>query len=162
MLRNNACQLLQLCPTHCDPMDLTPQSMGFSRYYFWGGLSFPPLVENMKWSEVGQSCPALCGPVDCSLSGSSILSLTSRYWSGLPYLICESCFFALNILALNMSRYYLAYRINITPYDYHIPLRGYSIIYLFIVIPCAGCFQFYCYKITTLSINICLYFRLFP
>ena len=26
----------------------------------------------MKWSEVAQSCPTLCNPVDCSLSGSSI------------------------------------------------------------------------------------------
>ena len=26
----------------------------------------------MKWSEVAQSCPTVCNPVDCSLSGSSI------------------------------------------------------------------------------------------
>ena len=26
----------------------------------------------MKWSEVAQSCPALCDPIDCGLSGSSI------------------------------------------------------------------------------------------
>ena len=41
-----------------------------------------------------------------------------------------------------MSRYYFIYLINITPYDYHIALKGYSIIYLSVVIPCAGCFQF--------------------
>ena len=26
----------------------------------------------LKWSEVSQSCPALCGPMDCSLPGSAI------------------------------------------------------------------------------------------
>ena len=26
----------------------------------------------VKWSEVAQSCPTLCDPVDCSLAGSSI------------------------------------------------------------------------------------------
>ena len=26
----------------------------------------------MKWSEVAQSCPAVCDPMDCSLSGSSV------------------------------------------------------------------------------------------
>ena len=65
-----------------------------------------------------------------------------EYWNGLPYLICESCFFALKNNDTNMSRYYFIYLTNITPYDYHILLRGYSIICLSIVIPCAGRFQF--------------------
>ena len=26
----------------------------------------------LKWSEVCQSCPALCGPMDCSLPGSAV------------------------------------------------------------------------------------------
>ena len=26
----------------------------------------------MKWSEVAQSCPTLCDPMDCSLPGSSV------------------------------------------------------------------------------------------
>ena len=30
------------------------------------------LLGRMKWSEVAQSCPTLCDPVDCSLPGSSI------------------------------------------------------------------------------------------
>ena len=35
---------------------------------------------------VGQSCPTLCDPMDCSPSGSSVLLGVPRqeYWSGLP------------------------------------------------------------------------------
>ena len=38
-------------------------------------------------SEVAQSCPTLCDPMDCSLSGSSGSMGFSRqdYWSGLPF-----------------------------------------------------------------------------
>ena len=35
----------QLCPTVCDPMDVTlqaPLSMEFSRQEYWSGLPFPP------------------------------------------------------------------------------------------------------------------------
>ena len=31
-----------------------------------------PTNEPPKWSEVAQSCPTLCNPVDCSLPGSSV------------------------------------------------------------------------------------------
>ena len=30
------------------------------------------LLSCMKWSEVAQSCPTLCDPMDCSLPGSSV------------------------------------------------------------------------------------------
>ena len=37
--------VIQLCLTHCDPMDCSPPgssvSMGFSRQEYWGGLPFP-------------------------------------------------------------------------------------------------------------------------
>ena len=37
-------------------------------------------------SEVAQSCPTLCDPVDCSLPGSSVHGvLQAKYWSGLPF-----------------------------------------------------------------------------
>ena len=78
-----------------------PLSMGFSRQEYWSGLPFPspgdlpdPGIEprppalqadalltmprpvtlwiTMKWSEVAQSCPTLCNPMDCSLPGSSV------------------------------------------------------------------------------------------
>ena len=37
-------------------------------------------------SEVAQSCPTLCDPMDCSLPGSSLHGiLQARNWSGLPF-----------------------------------------------------------------------------
>ena len=37
-------------------------------------------------SEVAQSCPALCDPVDCSPQGSSVHGFSRQeYWSGLPF-----------------------------------------------------------------------------
>ena len=42
--------------------------------------------ERKKESEVAQSCPTLCNPVDCSLPGSSLhVILQQEYWSGLPF-----------------------------------------------------------------------------
>ena len=36
----------------------------------------------MKWSEVAQSCPTLCDPMDCSPSGSSVPGFSRQeYWS---------------------------------------------------------------------------------
>ena len=37
-------------------------------------------------SEVSQSCPTLCDPMDCSLPGSSSIGFSRQeYWSGLPF-----------------------------------------------------------------------------
>ena len=37
-------------------------------------------------SEVAQSCPTLCNPMDCSLLGSSVWDFSRQeYWSGLPF-----------------------------------------------------------------------------
>ena len=44
-------------------------SLGFSRQEHWSGLPFP---SPMHESEVAQSCPTLCNPMDCSLPSSSI------------------------------------------------------------------------------------------
>ena len=45
--------------------------------------------EGWKWkseSEVVQSCPTLCDPMDCSLSGSSVHGIfRQECWSGLPF-----------------------------------------------------------------------------
>ena len=38
----------------------------------WIWVSRATLVTALKWSEVDQSCPTLCDPMDCSLPGSSI------------------------------------------------------------------------------------------
>ena len=50
-----------------------PPSLGFCRQEYWSGLPF--LLQCMKVkseSEVAQSCPTLCNPMDCSPPGSSI------------------------------------------------------------------------------------------
>ena len=35
-------------------------------------MVFPSIVGDVTWREVAQSCPTLCDPMDCSLSGSSV------------------------------------------------------------------------------------------
>ena len=47
-----------------------------------------PLVRSVEWkeSEVAQSCPTLCDPMDCSLPGFSIHGIfQARVLSGLPF-----------------------------------------------------------------------------
>ena len=41
-------------------------------------------MKNKKESEVAQSFPTLCDPMNCSLPGSSIRGIF-QYWSGLPF-----------------------------------------------------------------------------
>ena len=42
-------------------------------------------MKRKKESEVAQSCPTLCNPMDCSLPGSSTHGISRQeYWSGLP------------------------------------------------------------------------------
>ena len=48
-----------------------PPSLGFSRQEHWGGLPFPAPMHESE-SEVAQSYPTLCDPMDCSLPGSSV------------------------------------------------------------------------------------------
>ena len=53
-----------------------PPSLGFSRHEHWSGLPLPsPMNESENESEVGQSCPTLRDPMDCSLPGSSVHGL---------------------------------------------------------------------------------------
>ena len=49
-------------------------------------------MENIIWteseseSEIAQSCPTLCNPMDCSLSGSFSMGFSRQEcWSGLPF-----------------------------------------------------------------------------
>ena len=71
-----AAELLQSCPTLCDPTDGSPPgfpSLGFSRQEHWSGLPFPfPMHESekRKWSRSVVSDSS--NPVDCSLPGSSV------------------------------------------------------------------------------------------
>jgi len=49
--------------------------MGSSRQEHWSGLPFPSpkgTIKRKKESEVAQSCPTPCNPMDCSLPGYSI------------------------------------------------------------------------------------------
>ena len=48
-----------------------PLSLGFSRQEHWSGLPFPSPMHKSE-SEVAQSCPTLCDPMDCSPLCSSV------------------------------------------------------------------------------------------
>ena len=72
-----AAKSLQLCPTLCDPIDVSPTRLSHP----WDspgkntGVACHFLLQRMKVkseSEVAQSCPTLSNPMDCSLPGSSI------------------------------------------------------------------------------------------
>ena len=58
-----------------------------SRFYFyWSGLSYSFTSDSE--SEVAQSCPSLCDPVDCSLPGSSvhgILQAKIQQWVAISF-----------------------------------------------------------------------------
>ena len=49
--------------------------------------SFPPLEGKVKSeSEVDQSCPTLCGPMDCTCQAPPSMGFSRQdYWSGLPF-----------------------------------------------------------------------------
>ena len=64
---------VRLCETPQTTVHQDPPSLGFSRQEHWSGLPFPsPMHENENESEVAQSCPTLCDPMNCSLPGFSI------------------------------------------------------------------------------------------
>ena len=62
---------LQLCATPYTAAHQAPPSLGLSRQEHWSGLPFPSPMHERE-SEVTQSCPTLCNPMDCSLPGSSV------------------------------------------------------------------------------------------
>ena len=62
---------VRLCVTPWTAAHHAPPSLGFSRQEHWSGLPFPCMKVKSE-SEVAQSCPTLCDPMDCSLPGSSI------------------------------------------------------------------------------------------
>ena len=64
---------VRLCATPLMAAHQAPPSLGFSRQEYWSGLPFPsPMPKVKSLSEVAQSCPTLCDPMDCSLPGSSV------------------------------------------------------------------------------------------
>ena len=62
---------VRLCATPQMAAHQAPQSLGFSRQEHWSGLPFPSPMQKSE-SEVAQSCPTLCDPMDCSPPGSSV------------------------------------------------------------------------------------------
>ena len=80
-----AAKSLQSCLTLCDPIDGSPPGSPVpgilqSRILEWVAIAFPcwyvfklfPTFHYYNKSEVAQSCPTLCDPMDCSLRGSSV------------------------------------------------------------------------------------------
>ena len=69
-----------LCATPQTAAHQAPPSLGFSRQEHWSGLPFP---SPMHESEVAQSCLTCSGPMDCTLSGSSVHGIFQAR-AGLP------------------------------------------------------------------------------
>ena len=66
---------VQLCATPQTAAHQAPPSLGFSRREHWSGVGCHFLLQRVKVkseSEVAQSCPTLCNPMDCSPPGSSV------------------------------------------------------------------------------------------
>ena len=64
---------VRLCAIPETAAHQAPPSLGFSRQEHWSGLHFLlQCVKVKSESEVAQSCPTLCDPMDCSLPGSSV------------------------------------------------------------------------------------------
>ena len=107
------CLVAKLCPTLCDPIDCNPpgssvRGISQSRILEWVAIFFsrgssPPRdrahvsyirrrvlyhwATRNGWVVLTQSCPALCGHVDCSLPGSSVHGVLQREcWSEQPFL----------------------------------------------------------------------------
>ena len=108
---------VRLCATPWTVACQAPLFMGFSRQEYWSGLPFPspgdlpnpgikpgsPALQTdtlpseppgkpkdtlESESEVAQSCPILCDPMDCSLPGSSIhgiLQATVLEWVAISF-----------------------------------------------------------------------------
>ena len=102
LLQESEREVVQSCPTLCDPMDCSPPASSIhgifqARVLEWGAIAFsrgifltqglnqglphcrqlilpsePPGKPKGKEIEVAQSCPTLCDPMDCSLPGSSV------------------------------------------------------------------------------------------
>ena len=88
-----------------------PPSLGFSRQEHWSGLPFP---SPMHQSEVAQSCPTLCDPMDCSLPGSSVHGIFQAKileWDAIAfsdifiYLIYKKMYIYTHIYKRHIKRY---------------------------------------------------------
>ena len=60
-----------------------PPSLVFSRQERWSGLPFPSPMKVKSESEVAQSCPTLCDPMDYAVRG--ILQVRILEWIAVPF-----------------------------------------------------------------------------
>ena len=70
-------EVVQLCLTLCDPIDISPSGSPApgilqARTLEWVAICFSNAWKWKSESEVAQSCPTLSDPMDCSPPGSSI------------------------------------------------------------------------------------------
>ena len=73
---------VRLCAIPWTAAHQAPPSLGFSRQEHWSGLPFP---SPMRESEVAQSCPTLCSPMNCSPQAPLSMGFSRQeYWSGVP------------------------------------------------------------------------------
>ena len=66
-LRVSLCQ-----PSARQSVKISPVQEPAVNHILGGILHYSHCFLKVKWSEVAQSCPTLCDPIDCSLSGSSV------------------------------------------------------------------------------------------
>ena len=81
---------VRLCATPQMAAHQAPPSLGFSRQEYLSRLPFPsPCMKVKSESEVAQSCPTLCDPIDGSPPGSpvpGILQARTLEWVAIPTL----------------------------------------------------------------------------
>ena len=104
----------------------------------------------MKWSEVAQSCPTLCDPMDSSLHQAPLSMGFSRqeYWSGLPLPSPICVMELLRILSPHMKikwfnfckilRTVMVQMINNCSQDYFFPIIYSFGFFFFLAVPLAG------------------------
>ena len=79
---------VRLCAIPQTAAHQAPSSLGFSRQEQWSGLPFP---SPMRGSEVIQSCPTLCDPIDGSPPGSLIPGILQAKNTGVSYHLLLQC-----------------------------------------------------------------------
>ena len=63
------------CQWECRLVQRYEYGVCFKNRTIWFSSPIPRYLAKVKWSEVTQSCPTLCDPMDCSLPGSSVLGI---------------------------------------------------------------------------------------
>ena len=102
---------VRLCATPQTAAHQALLSLGFSRQEHWSGLPFPSAMCESE-SEVAQSCPTLCDPMDCSLPGSSVHGIFQARvlgWGAIAFSVC-----ACSLVQISLTLWVLLCRSNNT------------------------------------------------